>query len=670
MSVTQSARYLLLMLVLVQAGCGSGGSVQSDEDLVCCNEPPPTGLLIAADNEAQFLEIFSRSIIEDGEDYLNNDGNADVVFATEDSGRSFTTTYTLEASVDEHDVVKYDGDHLFIAPSRSMDCCFVMEDFSRVANDGVEEDPDSPNEAERGIRILSTDSEEASAILVSVIPVDGDLTVEGLYNKDSSLVSLRSSSWWGTFGERFSASWAWEGQTSALDIYDISVPEQPELKLQIEMEGGFVTSRRVDKHVYMVARHTPEIPGLIRYPSTQEEIEENKVLLRDLTAAEVLPTVLINGESSLLVEADDCLFMDKTNEQASARYGFPVMTFVIAVDLESESMLGASCYMGSVSGVYASENAIYLTQAEGYDEESRTLLHSFKASDDLTYQGSGSVDGHLWSRGEVDFRISEHAGYLRVVTTTQTGPWGSEDSIDHQLSVLQRSNQELALNLVETLPNANRPEKIGKPNESLYGVRFFGDTLYLVTFETVDPLYVIDVTNPEDPMITGELTIPGFSDFLHPVNDDLLLGLGADENGLTKLELFNISDMTAPYSLGTHLLGDGSWSYSEARYNRHAFTYQQYDESTDRFAVPLTVYGKDEDDFFQQNRLYMLQLEGKDNPAVATIVEVGHIKSVTDNWWNNGPHRSVFDDDAVYFIDGTSVYSTLWSNPLEQDGPF
>jgi uncharacterized secreted protein with C-terminal beta-propeller domain len=259
---------------------------------------------------------------------------------------------------------------------------------------------------------------------------------------------------------------------------------------------------------------------------------------------------------------------------------------------------------------------------------------------------------------------------LRVVTTTQTGPWGSEDSIDHQLSVLQRSNQELALNLVETLPNANRPEKIGKPNESLYGVRFFGDTLYLVTFETVDPLYVIDVTNPEDPMITGELTIPGFSDFLHPVNDDLLLGLGADENGLTKLELFNISDMTAPYSLGTHLLGDGSWSYSEARYNRHAFTYQQYDESTDRFAVPLTVYGKDEDDFFQQNRLYMLQLEGKDNPAVATIVEVGHIKSVTDNWWNNGPHRSVFDDDAVYFIDGTSVYSTLWSNPLEQDGPF
>ena len=542
--------------------------------------------------------------------------------------------------------------------------------FSKIAADEGEEDPDSLNDEDRGIRILSTASEQASATLVSVIPVEGDLTVEGLYIKDSSLVSLRSSSWWGTFGERFGNSWAWEGQTSALDIYDISEPEQPELKLQIELEGGFVTSRRIDNHVYMVARHTPQIPGLIRYPSTQAEIEENKVLLSDLTAADILPAVLVNGESSLLAEADECLFMDKTNEEASARYGFPVMTFVIAVDLESESMLGASCYLGSVSGVYVSESAIYLTQAEGYGEESRTLVHSFKTSGSLTYQGSGSVDGHLSSRGEVDFRISEHAGYLRVVTTTQTGPWGSEDSIDHQLSILQLSNQELMLNLVETLPNANRPEKIGKPNESLYGVRFFGETLYLVTFETVDPLYVIDVSNPKEPMIVGELTIPGFSDFLHPVNDDLLLGLGADEDGMTKLELFNISDMSAPYSLGTHLLGDGSWSHSEARYNRHAFTYQQHNESIDRFAVPLTVYGKDEDDYYQENRLYMLQVEGKDSPEVAGLVEIGHIKSLTDDWWNNGAHRSVFDDDAVYFIDGTSVYSTLWSNPLEQNGPF
>ena len=662
-------RLLLSSVTLLLISCGSGSGT-SPPDLVELALPPPKGLLISAENDVEFLDIFSLSIIEDGEDYLNNRDAIVVASTAEDSGRSFTTTYTLEASVDEHDVVKYDGDHLFIAPSRSMDCCFVMPAVSSVSTDQSEEDPDNTSEEQRGIRILSTDPEQATAALVSIIPVDGGLTVEGLYNKESKLVSLRSSSWWGMFGDRFSVSWAWEGQTSALDIYDISTPEQPELKLQIEMEGGFVTSRRVDDTVYMVARHTPTIDGLIRYPVTQEEIEENKLLLSGLTVADVLPTVSINGESRLLVEASQCLFMDKTNEQASERYGFPVMTFVIAVDLESESMLGASCYMGSVSGVYASENAIYLSQTEGYDEVSRTLVHSYEFSDFLSYQGSGAVEGHLWGRGEVDFRISEYEGYLRLVTTTQAGPWGSDNSINHQLSMLKLSKAELKLNLVASLPNANRPEKIGKPNESLYGVRFFGDKLYLVTFETIDPLYVLDLSNPEDPIIAGELNIPGFSDFLHPVNDDLLLGLGADEQGLVKLELFNVGDISAPYSLGTHVLGDGRWSYSEARYNRHAFTYQQYDESTDRFAVPLTVYGKEQDDYYQQNRLYMLELAGKDSPAVASIVEVGHITSMTDNWWSSGPHRSVFDGDAVYFIDGTSVYSTLWSNPLEQDGPF
>jgi uncharacterized secreted protein with C-terminal beta-propeller domain len=661
-------KLLLSSAVLLLTSCGSG--TNNAPQVVESPIPPPKGLLVSAENEAEFLDLFSLSIIEDGEDYLNKRGTVEVASSAEDSGRSFTTTYTLEASVDEHDVVKYDGDHLFIAPSRSMDCCFVMEAVSPVATDQSEGDSDNTSEEQRGIRILSTDPKQGTAALVSVIPVEGDLTVEGLYNKESKLVSLRSSSWWGTFGDRFSTSWAWEGQTSALDIYDISAPEQPELKLQIEIQGGFVTSRRVDDTVYMVARHTPTIEGLIRYPSTQEEIEENKLLLSDLTIVDVLPTALVNGESRLLLEADQCLFMDKTNEQASDRYGFPVMTFVIAVDLESESMLSASCYMGSVSGVYASENAIYLSQTEDYDEESRTLVHSYELSDSLSYQGSGVVEGHLWGRGEVDFRISEYGGYLRLVTTTQAGPWGSDDSINHRLSMLKLSKAELKLNLVASLPNANRPEKIGKPNESLYGVRFFGDKLYLVTFETIDPLYVLDLSDPEDPLIAGELTIPGFSDFLHPVNDDLLLGLGADEQGLVKLELFNVSDISVPFSLGTHVLGDGSWSYSEARYNRHAFTYQQYNESIDRFAVPLTVYGKEQDDYYQQNRLYMLELAGKDSPAVASIVEVGHITSMTDNGWSSGPHRSVFDGDAVYFIDGTSVYSTLWSNPLEQVGPF
>ena len=660
MVLTRSFKFLSILFFMMAVGCGGGNNI-TDEDIPAPPPAPPKGLLVFAEDEQQFLDVVSQAVVEFGENYLNAEERA--FAAVEDTGQSYTTTYTLEASVDEHDVVKYDGEHLFIAPSRSMDCCFILRD-------AIPSTSDDSNQTERGIRILRTNPEEASATEISTIPIDGNLTVEGLYNQDSKLVALRSSSWWGTFGENFSRFSSWEDQTSALDIYDISTVDQPELSWQLELEGGFVTSRRIDEHVYMISRHTPDIPGLIRYPSNQEEIDQNILLLTELSAEDVLPSILINGEASSLIEASDCLFMDKTNEIASTYYGFPVMTFVVAVNTESESVSGISCYMGDVSGIYVSENAIYLTQSDGQEDDSRTLIHGFEASNELTYLGSGAVDGHLWGRGEVDFRMSEHEGYLRVVSTKYIGPWDAEDSIDHQLSVLKISPDSLDLDLIATLPNSNRPDKIGKPDESLYGVRFFGDTLYLVTFETIDPLYVLDLSNPEEPIIAGELMVPGFSDFLHSVNDDLLLGLGADEEGLVKLELFNVEDMNAPYSLGTHTLGRGGWSYSEARYNRHAFTYQQYDDSSDRFAIPLTDYGGMQDDYSEKHSLYLLEIADKDSPSLASIVEIGRINAISESWDGSGPHRSVFDGDAVYFINGSSVYSTLWTNPYEQGGPF
>jgi uncharacterized secreted protein with C-terminal beta-propeller domain len=382
----------------------------------------------------------------------------------------------------------------------------------------------------------------------------------------------------------------------------------------------------------------------------------------------------IDGVSSPLVNVGDCLIADSEHELSPAVNGYPTMTILIAVDLVDRSIAKARCYLEPTDGIYVSQNAIYLSQID-YDDSliepsSRTIIHRFELTKNLVYQGSGAAKGSLYLSGDRDFRINEHDGYLRLVTTQRTGD--SSDTVDHKLSILKLNTQDVELDLVSTLPNSERPEAIGKPNEALYGVRFMGDALYLVTFERIDPLYVVDLSQPTDPMIAGELMVTGFSDFLHAVNDDLLMGLGQDENGLVKLELFNVADMTAPYSLGGISLGESegaSWGYSEARYNRHAFTYQAIDASKDRFLIPATIsFYSAEMGYQEDSRLYMFEINSKENAALASIDEIGRI-SAGREWWQSNLMRSVIHDDAVYYVNGKAVWSALWTNPTEQKGP-
>jgi len=164
--------------------------------------------------------------------------------------------------------------------------------------------------------------------------------------------------------------------------------------------------------------------------------------------------------------------------------------------------------------------------------------------------------------------------------------------------------------------------------------------------------------------------VTGFSDFLHPVNNELLMGLGQDEDGLVKLELFNVAGV--PYSLGSMSLGKSEGaqsSYSEARYNRHAFTYQVFSESTDRFLVPVDLsFADEESGYRQEDRLYMFELNDKNLPQMASFQSIGQIV-VEGEGWQASRHRSVIHEDAVYYVNGTSVWSALWALPEIQNGP-
>jgi uncharacterized secreted protein with C-terminal beta-propeller domain len=680
--------YTLSFLATLITACGGGGgdSTATSPDPAPGPDLAPTGLLIPVQSNSELLATVQRGFTNT----LNNnmartEDLAMTASAEQDSSKSsYTTTYTLENNVDEHDAVKYDGEHLFIAPSRSMDCCFIVDDLVMVAeaeedieqSDAIPEPQPEPQESDRSIRILETDPENAGAAEVGTIELDNSRTVEGLYTQDDQLVSISSSGWWGIYGDSFARVSNWEGQTTALDIYDISDITAPTPQMQIEFQGGFVNSRKKGDTIYLVARHTPNIDGFDYYPM-EEAISENETLLDELSIEDILPKVSVNGVESLLVDANECLITDPDNELSTADTGHPTLTLLIAVNIVDQSIANATCYLEPTDGIYVSENAIYLTQVDYRDAASRTLIHSYELSEDLTYQGSGVAEGSLYLNGDRDFRINEYEGHLRIVTTERTHD--SSDSVDHRLSILKLNTQELEMELVATLPNEDRPEAIGKPNEDLYGVRFMGDTAYLVTFERIDPLYVLDLSTPTDPVIAGELMVTGFSDFLHPVSDQLLMGLGQDENGLTKLELFNVENMSSPYSLGTVTLGieDGlispdslNWSYSEARYNRHAFTYQVISDTQDRFLVPAALSFYNEQSGYQdEDRLYLFEINDKNTALTASINKVGYITAKRNERWYSSRNRGVIDGDAVYYINDSSVWSTLWSNPTQQEGP-
>ena len=205
--------YTLSFLATLLSACGGGGSTATSPDPAPGPDLAPTGLLIPVQSNSELLATVQRGFTNTLNNNMARTEDLAMTAPTEQdsSESSYTTTYTLENNVDEHDAVKYDGEHLFIAPSRSMDCCFIVDDLVMVAeaeediqqSDTIPEPQPEPQESDRSIRILETDPENAGAAEVGTIELDNSRTVEGLYTQDDQLVSMSSSGWWGIFGDSF-----------------------------------------------------------------------------------------------------------------------------------------------------------------------------------------------------------------------------------------------------------------------------------------------------------------------------------------------------------------------------------------------------------------------------------------------------------------------------------
>jgi hypothetical protein len=258
----------------------------------------------------------------------------------------------------------------------------------------------------------------------------------------------------------------------------------------------------------------------------------------------------------------------------------------------------------------------------------------------------------------------------------------------YRLTLLRESQGErFLLEEVSHLPSPAEPEPIGKPGDFIHGVRFMGERLYVVTYRKVDPLYAIDLRDPEAPRIVGQLQVPGFSDYLHPIGSGLLLGVGFDTlpderndwfQGI-KVELFDVSDPAALQSLDAVAVGRRG-SHSAALGDHHAVSHLPAGaDGIHRFAVPIQVHDREP---LPSDRpttrfpwlhtgLYLFEVD----ETAAELREVGALVAAEPVPGGAAPgqgtqgDRSVLQGAAVHYVHGGRVWSAPWEAPEDAFGP-
>lgn len=636
---------LFVPSLLLLAGCGGSSGPVPDPG------PEPQGLLSPVTDTAAFERSIKEGLVE-----MTSPDVLVAAAAAEDA--SFTGTYTQELNVDEADSVRYDGEHLVVAPRRFSGCCFILDD-------GLVPPANLPPPG--AIRILATDPDNGTAELVSEIELESGVSVQGMYQTDDTLFALTAERFFGSYGQFWADIAIWAPEQLGLEVYDLSDAANPTLEFDAKIDGVFVESRRVGDTIYVVTRYTPALDGLHYYVTTAQQQVENEQLLASATLEDLLPRITIAGETRLLVQPENC-YVTTTDDTDNN----PVLTSITAVPLGDPENFTTACYNESAYGVYVSENAFYLAELRPDTALQRdiTRVHKFGlAGTSLDYRGSVDIEGTVWRGNQSDFRLSEHNGDLHVLASQFD--WASDDFVDHVLYILRESTTAPDLEIVSTLPNDTRPQEIGQLNEALFGVRFLENRAYAVTFKQIDPLYVIDLSDPEDPFIAGELHVPGVSDFLHPVSEELVLGLGRDVAGGIKLELFDASNISLPLSRGSQVIG-GPGSYSEAVFDRHAFTYQADVDGVDRFTIPANVFASDGSYTFLGSALHLFEIRDKSMPALALVNRVGTVQppsAGTEPEWIERS-RAFIHGDTVFYVRDEEVWVSFWQNPLFVNGPF
>lgn len=455
------------------------------------------------------------------------------------TGAAHGETNTQVAGIEEGDILKNDGAYLYIVRSSGQDASFV--DIVDIR------DP----KAMRSVGRISVPNKDKDGTYRQIT----DLYVLGDTLAVLSSVYMPEAIGGASLETRCYA-FAYGAQKSAVQVYDIADRTAPKLRFSYAVDGALLSSR-------------------------------------------------MNGSVLLLTTNYDVpMYMDKTNLQNACvpcyytdtqKVRFPLGAVKITEDTQANSYLTVSlldigkgsadpklkAVLGGGSNIYCSGDALLVAQTDYTDTQVRegdtivhiadtpvTRLFVFELAEQIRYKGSAALKGETLNQ----FSMDAYNGCYRIATTDTEGC---------RVTVLDKD-----LQTVGSLAGIAK-------GESIYAVRFMGDTAYMVTFYQTDPLFVLDLHDPAHPAVAGEVKIPGFSNYLHPYSDTLLIGIGTDgtdtgTNGQLKVSLFDVGDPKNPKEISKIVYGDRNTAYSIAQDNHKAYLSMP---ERGAFVIPVQEYG-------------------------------------------------------------------------------
>ncbi|UCH31569.1 MAG: beta-propeller domain-containing protein [Candidatus Bathyarchaeota archaeon] len=530
----------------------------------------------------------------------------DVVFAfgtalrTQDTSTpDYSTTNIQVKGVDEADIVKSDGQYLYVVSNKTV----------YIINASVPE----------------------TLTIVSQIRLNG--TLHGIFINEDRLVIFGSSSH-ELVGDFYrSYYWPYATPKTFIEIYDISEKTSPTLTRNVTVDGYYFNSRMIGNYAYVVVNE----PAL-------------------LNDTEVKLPIITHGGVAVEVNATDIQYAKVIDY-----YGY-TFTTIIAIDIQNdaEEPTFETILVGATRSMYVSQNNIFVTlsgEPNVFGVETTLIYRIRVEANVIETAASGEVPGRVLNQ----FSMDEYDNHFRIATTT--GSLWDGKSRNHVYIL------NMDLELVGKLEGL-------APGERIYSARFMGEKFYLVTFRKVDPLFVIELTDPTNPIVLGELKVTGYSDYLHPYDANHVIGVGketvAAEMGDfswyqgVKISLFNVSNPLDPQEIDKDEIGDRGTDSPVLR-DHKAFL---FDKEKQLLVIPVLVAEIDESKYpegeppsnahgdyvWQGAYIYNITLEGL--VLKGRVTHIGDGASLQSSYYSYSPYsvkRALYIGDVLYTISDKMV---------------